>query len=90
VVIDTANTGATEEYDGSTWATITPGLNTARRALAGAGIQTAALAFGGEIQEDHLIQQQQKNMNGSSWTSNPKFKYGKTRFRRLQELKQQH
>jgi hypothetical protein len=44
---DTANTTATEEYNGSTWTTITPGLNTVRRALAGAGIQTAALAFGG-------------------------------------------
>jgi hypothetical protein len=38
---------ATEEYDGSTWTTITPGLNTAREGLAGAGTQTAALAFGG-------------------------------------------
>jgi hypothetical protein len=26
----TANTGATEEYDGSTWTTVPPGLNTAR------------------------------------------------------------
>jgi hypothetical protein len=41
------NTGATEEYDGSTWTTSPGSLNTARRALAGAGTQTAALAFGG-------------------------------------------
>jgi hypothetical protein len=40
-------TGATEEYDGSTWTSNPTGLNTARRLLAGAGTQTAALAFGG-------------------------------------------
>jgi hypothetical protein len=33
-------------------------LNTARSSLAGAGTQTSALAFGGEI---HQEQQQQKN-----------------------------
>jgi hypothetical protein len=41
------NTGATEEYDGTNWATSPVSLNTARRALAGAGTQTAGLAFGG-------------------------------------------
>jgi hypothetical protein len=45
--IDTANTGATEEYDGTSWATSPGSLNTARGYLAGAGTQTAALAFGG-------------------------------------------
>jgi hypothetical protein len=44
----TAPTGATEEYNGSTWTTSPPGLNTARNLLAGAGTQTAALAFGGD------------------------------------------
>jgi hypothetical protein len=40
-------TGATEEYDGNSWTNSNP-LNTARRGdLAGAGIQTAGLAFGG-------------------------------------------
>jgi hypothetical protein len=52
-------TGATEEYDGSTWTT-SNSLNTARRALAGAGTQTAALAFGGYTTA--LLQEQQKNM----------------------------
>jgi hypothetical protein len=41
------NTGATEEYDGTSWATSPGSLNTARRALAGAGTQASALAFGG-------------------------------------------
>jgi hypothetical protein len=43
----TANTGATEEYDGTSWATSPGSMNTARAELAGAGIQTAALGFGG-------------------------------------------
>jgi hypothetical protein len=38
--------GATEEYDGSTWTTSPASLATARN-LGGAGTQTAALAFGG-------------------------------------------
>jgi hypothetical protein len=51
-------TGATEEYDGqlgqkSNW------FKYSKRGLAGAGTQTAALAFGGII---HLLQEQQKNM----------------------------
>jgi hypothetical protein len=41
-------TGATEEYDGSSWTTSPGSLNTARYLLAGAGTQTAALAFGGD------------------------------------------
>jgi hypothetical protein len=46
VVDGTAYTGATEEYDGTTW-TSSGTLNTARMILGGAGTQTAALAFGG-------------------------------------------
>jgi hypothetical protein len=44
----TANTNATEEYDGSAW-TAGGNLGTARSELAGAGIQTAGLKFGGNI-----------------------------------------
>jgi hypothetical protein len=47
VVTGTAYTGATEEYDGTTWTTSPGSLNTARVFLGGAGTQTAALAFGG-------------------------------------------
>ena len=39
-----SNTGATEEYDGSSWTTSPGSMNTARRLFAGAGIQTSALA----------------------------------------------
>jgi hypothetical protein len=40
-------TAATEEYDGTSWATSPGSLNTARQSLGGAGTQTAGLAFGG-------------------------------------------
>jgi hypothetical protein len=53
-----AITGATEEYDGTSWTSNPTGLNTARNDLAGCGTQTAALAFGGQ----NLLQEQQKNM----------------------------
>jgi hypothetical protein len=43
-----ANTGATEEYNGSAWTTSPATMATLRRQLAGAGTQTAALAIGGE------------------------------------------
>jgi hypothetical protein len=59
VVYPPASTAATEEYDGTSW-TSPNGLNTAREQLAGAGIQTAALAFGGN--DTPSLQQQQKNM----------------------------
>jgi hypothetical protein len=44
-----SDTGATEEYDGTSWATSPGSLNTARSQLTGAGTQTAGLAFGGLI-----------------------------------------
>jgi hypothetical protein len=55
-----SSTGATEEYDGTTWATSPGSLNTARFYLAGCGTQTAGLAFGGTFQL--LLQEQQKNI----------------------------
>jgi hypothetical protein len=45
--INPPTTGATEEYDGSSWTSNPTGLNTARYDLTGAGTQTAGLAFGG-------------------------------------------
>jgi hypothetical protein len=53
-------TGATEEYDGTSWTTNPVSLNTARFALAGAGTQTAALGFGGYAPP--VIQEQRKNI----------------------------
>jgi hypothetical protein len=40
-------TGATEQYDGTSW-TSTTSMSTARYLLAGAGTQPAALTFGGD------------------------------------------
>jgi hypothetical protein len=40
-------TGATEEYDGTTWTTSPASLKQQEDNLAGAGTQTSALAFGG-------------------------------------------
>jgi hypothetical protein len=51
-------TGATEQYDGTSWTTSPGSLNTARETLGGAGTQLAALAFGGLTQEATV---QQKN-----------------------------
>jgi hypothetical protein len=41
-----AVTGATEQYDGTSWISVPP-MATARSGLGGAGTQTAGLAFGG-------------------------------------------
>jgi hypothetical protein len=54
----------TESWNGSTWTAVTS-LNTARRVLAGAGTQAAALAFGGTPSTATEL------WNGTSWTSNP-------------------
>jgi len=41
-------TGITQEYDGTNWTTA-PTLSTARRQLAGGGVKTAGLVFGGTV-----------------------------------------
>jgi hypothetical protein len=50
------------------WASATS-MGTARAELAGCGTQTAGLAFGG----GHylVLQEQQKNYNGSTWANSP-------------------
>jgi hypothetical protein len=84
---DTPATGATEEYDGTSW-TAGGSLNTARIYLAGCGTQTAALAFGGQIP---TVTGATEEYDGSTWTKSYKFKYSKKDYvSRLQEHKQQH
>jgi hypothetical protein len=61
-------TGATEEYDGSTWTSNPTGLNTARKGLVGCGIQTAALAFGGTTGS---FTGATEEYDGSTWTTSP-------------------
>jgi hypothetical protein len=50
------------------WTNNPNGLNTARAGLAGAGTQTAALAFGGYA--FHLLQATEE-YDGNTWVSNP-------------------
>jgi hypothetical protein len=59
----TADSVATESFNGTSWTTVNS-LNTARRGAAGAGIQTAALYFGGSNDPDAT-----ESWNGTSWTT---------------------
>jgi hypothetical protein len=70
-----APTNATEEYNGTTW-TGGGSLATARRLLAGAGTQTAGLAFGGELYQE-FKQHSTEEYNGTSWTARRKFTFCK-------------
>jgi hypothetical protein len=60
-------TGATEEYNGISW-TNSNSLNTARNDLAGAGIQTSALAFGGYTT---TVTGATEEYDGTSWSTSP-------------------
>jgi hypothetical protein len=70
----------TEEYNGTTW-TAGGNLNTARSRLAGAGIQTSALAFGGYF-PTQLSLAATEEYDGSAWTTVCKFSNSKNCFRR--------
>jgi hypothetical protein len=61
---------ATESYNGTSWTSVNS-MNTARYALGGAGIQTAALAFGGSVGPFSTRGTATELWNGTSWTSNP-------------------
>jgi hypothetical protein len=69
VVILQQLTGATEEYNGTSWTTSPGSLNTARAQLAGAGSQTAGLAFGGNT--GTTITGATEEYNGATWTTSP-------------------
>jgi hypothetical protein len=57
---------ATEEYDGTSWAG-GGDLGTARFLLAGAGTQTAGLAFGGDAPPGRQIATEE--YDGTAWTA---------------------
>jgi hypothetical protein len=61
-----APTGATEEFDGSSWSEQSD-MSTARRLLAGSGTQTAALASAGYAPPSNTNAVEE--YNGSSWTN---------------------
>jgi hypothetical protein len=69
VVVRSTDTGATEEYDGTTWTSVNPGLNTARIILGGAGTsQTAALAFWWKHPPRTTATEE---YDGTTWTTSP-------------------
>ena len=59
------STGATEEYDGTSYTTSPNSLNTSRRGLGGCGTQTAALASGGY---STTFVSNVEEYNGTSWS----------------------
>jgi len=61
----TADTGATESYNGSTWTEVND-LNTARRGLSGNGTQTAAIAIAGYITTGSTAVE---SWDGTNWTN---------------------
>ena len=63
---------ATEEWNGSAW-TVGSALGTARRGVGGAGIQTAALAFGGGPPAITSTE----GYDGSSWSTRPSLATGR-------------
>jgi hypothetical protein len=66
---------STEEYDGSVW-TAGGNLGTATSVLAGTGIQTAALAFGGNSTSPSNTTEE---YNGSAWTAGGSLNTGRVR-----------
>jgi hypothetical protein len=65
----TTSPGATEEYDGSSWTT-TGTMNTGRSFMGSAGIQTAAVVFGGtRFNPPASTPGGTEEYNGSTWTA---------------------
>ena len=59
----------TEEFNGSSWSTQPNSMSTARRAFASFGIQTAAVAAGG--QTGTAVTAATEEYNGTSWSTSP-------------------
>lgn len=62
---------ATEEYNGTAWATSPGTVNTARISVGGSGIQTAALAFGGLNPDGSTtsVGATAESYDGTNWTN---------------------
>ena len=61
---------ATEEYDGSSWTNISPGLNTERLYAGAGGTQTAGVVFAGSTTPNATVRSSAtEEYNGSSWTT---------------------
>ena len=65
----TGRSALTEEYNGTSWSE-SGDLSVARRSLGSAGVQTAAAAFGGDINAPGVAPQDKtEEYNGTSWTN---------------------
>jgi hypothetical protein len=64
-------TGATEEYNGTSWTTKSRKFKYSKKGLAGAGIQTAALAFGGKATLSVTPIAATEEYDGATWTTSP-------------------
>jgi hypothetical protein len=63
------NSNETESWNGTSWSPVNP-LNTVRYALSGAGLQTAALGFGGYTDPPAGgARNSTESWNGTSWTN---------------------
>jgi hypothetical protein len=69
----TNDTTKTESFNGTSWTTLPATLNTGRYFLAGVGIQTSTLAFGGENAGGGPVggTAASESYNGTSWTTTP-------------------
>jgi hypothetical protein len=65
----TAVTAATEEYNGTSWSTSPGSLAQARQYFAGAGIESAGLAFGGSDHPNSTKYTNTEEYGGTSWTT---------------------
>jgi hypothetical protein len=70
VVVFLLPIGATEEYNGTTWATSPGSMNTARRSAAGAGTSSSAIGFGG-YGATYPAFTATEEYDGTSWATSP-------------------
>ena len=64
----TANVAVTEEYDGTSWVN-SNNMNTTRARVAGAGIQTSAIGFGGLTPANPAYTGVTEQYDGTSWAN---------------------
>jgi len=67
--VDSAISGKTQLYNGTSWTTSPASTNTIRQYIALFGLQTAAIAFGGENGAPVYAINSSESWNGTSWTN---------------------
>jgi hypothetical protein len=61
----------TESWNGTSWTALPGAINTGRRGVGSAGLQTAALLFGGASPTAPGKRNESESWNGTSWTNTP-------------------